>query len=194
MFLRLKPSEQELRDFLTRQTQSRFSYPMIGLSATESVPPGYVLDRNRILLGYGQDIWNKAVSAIDRWEMFNIEWLHLCWPDVPIVEGNNVLVLIRHFGFWSVNAARIVYTIKESSASVRRYGFAYGTLLEHSETGEERFSVEWHSQDNAIWYDLFAFSFPQKFLAIVGYPLARRLQRRFRDDSAIAMAKACSAA
>jgi uncharacterized protein (UPF0548 family) len=141
------------------------------------------------LLGHGEKVWNRAVRAIDQWQMFNLGWVELCWPDAPIAEGVNVAVLVHHFGFCSLNAARIVYTISEDKASFRRHGFAYGTLLDHVERGEERFSVEWHGRDDAVWYDLFAFSRPGT-LASIGYPLARWLQHRFRAGSQAAMMKA----
>ena len=70
---------------------------------------------------------------------------------------------------------------------MQRYGFAYGTLPEHAESGEERFTVEWHEADDAVWYDIVAFSRPQQLLARLGYPFARRLQKRFARDSAAAM-------
>jgi uncharacterized protein (UPF0548 family) len=113
----------------------------------------------------------------------------LCWPDVGIAEGANVAILIRHFGFWSLNAARIVYVINQSGGSISRFGFAYGTLIDHAESGEERFSVEWHSDDDSVWYDLFAFSRPRATSAKLAYPFARWLQRRFGEDSKAAMAK-----
>lgn len=189
MFLKSKPSDAEIRDFLACQTQSRFSYPSVGVSAFASAPAGHATDHNRIRLGYGERAWQQSVNAINSWQMFKMDWLQLCWPGVPIVEGSNVAILIRHFGFWSLNAARIVYVISEESSLIRRYGFAYGTLLDHGESGEERFSVEWHSRDNSVWYDLFAFSRPRAFAARLGYPLARWLQRRFREDSKAAMAR-----
>ena len=75
----------------------------------------------------------------------------------------------------------------DEEGPVTRYGFAYGTLPGHAESGEERFNVEWHEQDDAVWYDIVAFSRPQQFLARLGYPFARRLQKRFARDSAAAM-------
>ena len=50
--------------------------------------------------------------------------------------------------------------------------------------------MEWHEQDAAVWYDILAFSRPQHFLARLGYPFARRLQKRFARDSAAAMQRA----
>jgi hypothetical protein len=83
-------------------------------------------------------------------------------------------------------ACRIVYVVDEAD----RFGFAYGTLPAHAETGEERFTVEWDEQDDAVWYDILAFSLPQQLLARLGYPFARRLQKRFARDSPAAMLRA----
>jgi len=88
-----------------------------------------------------------------------------------------------------LNASRIVYTI-DGGDDVRRFGFAYGTLADHVESGEERFSVEWRRQDGSVWYDLLAFSRPRHPLAKLGTPVGRALQRRFARDSLQAMARA----
>ena len=42
-------------------------------------------------------------------------------------------------------------------------------------------------EDDAVWYDILAFSRPNHFLARLGYPLVRRLQKRFARDSASAI-------
>ncbi len=111
-------------------------------------------------------------------------WIQLCWGNAAIEPGTTVAVLVSHLGFWSLNAARIVYVIDES----RRFGFAYGTLIDHAESGEERFSVEFHD-DGSVWYDLYAVSRPKLF-ARIGYPIARHLQRKFARDSLVAMRRA----
>ena len=115
--------------------------------------------------------------------------LQLFWPDTPIRDGSTVAVLAHTFGLWSLNACRIVYVLEED-APIRRYGFGYGTLPEHAERGEERFSVEWHAGDDSVWYDILAISRPKQWLARAGYPLTRRLQRRFARDSMGAMVAA----
>jgi uncharacterized protein (UPF0548 family) len=190
MFFKAKPSDKAIRDFLAAQTRSWFSYPAVGSSASASAPAGHVIDHTRIRLGYGERAWQQSINAIDSWQMFNMNWVQLCGPaGGPIVEGTNVAILIRHFGFWSLNAARIVYVISGGGSPIKRYGFAYGTLLDHGESGEERFLVEWHSQDDSVWYDLFAFSRPRAVAARLGYPLTRWLQRRFREDSKAAMVR-----
>ena len=118
--------------------------------------------------------------------MFDFPWINLCWPDTPVLLGATVAVLVNHFGFWSMSAARIVYVIDEAD----RFGFAYGTLAEHVESGEERFSVEMDLETGAVWYDLFAFSKPNHVLAKLGYPISRTLQKRFARDSLAAMKRA----
>ena len=190
MFLIAKPSDDEIRVFLAHQAESQFSYCGVGFSADRSHLAGYKIDHNRWLLGYGADVWSGAVKAINNWQMFKMRWLQLCWPSAPITAGTNVAVLIRHFGFWSLNAARIVYVVEESSGSVERHGFGYGTLLDHAESGEERFYVERETRDDSVWYDLLAFSRPRAVPARLAFPLARWLQQRFREDSKAAMLRA----
>jgi len=66
-------------------------------------------------------------------------------------------------------------------------------LPAHGALGEERFSIEWHQADDSVWYDLYAFSRPAHVLARLGYPLGRRLQRRFAQASKQAMVDASRA-
>jgi uncharacterized protein (UPF0548 family) len=134
------------------------------------------------------ETFEKARKAIQQWKMFNVPWLTLCWPDTPIEPNAAVAVLASHAGFWSLNACRIVYVMEEHGAC-ERYGFAYGTLPEHGERGEERFTVEFHRNDHSVWYDVYAFSRP-RLMARLAYPYARLLQRRFARDSMNAMKEA----
>ncbi|MCU1295916.1 MAG: hypothetical protein JWO91_194 [Acidobacteriaceae bacterium] len=80
----------------------------------------------------------------------------------------------------------------DEDGPIKRFGFAYGTLGEHAESGEERFAVEWNQAEDAVWYDILAFSRPHKALAKLGYPLSRVLQKRFAEDSKAAMLKAAN--
>jgi uncharacterized protein (UPF0548 family) len=185
LFRLTPPSEYEVQVFVSRQSRSSFSYAEVGASAT--TPPAHCsIDHNRIQLGRGETAWNQAVGAVRGWQMFNIPWLKLYWPTSPIRVGTDVAVLVHHFGFHSLNACRIVYVIQENEP-LKRYGFAYGTLAEHAERGEERFTVEWNRRDNTVWYDILAFSRPNKLLVRLGYPLSRSLQKRFAVASKSAM-------
>jgi uncharacterized protein (UPF0548 family) len=184
------PPEAEIRHFISAQHESQFSYTEVGASAGQ-VPRGYSVDHNRIELGSGEIAWQRAVEAVRGWQMFDMPWLRLCWPTAPIHVGTEVAVLVHHFGFFSLNACRIVYLVDDNQG-IKRFGFAYGTLKEHAESGEERFTVEWNRADDRVFYDILAFSRPRQTLAKAGYPLSRLLQRKFAEDSKAAMLRAVS--
>ncbi len=190
MFLITKPQPKEIDCFLKDRQTDDFSYPEVGATKT-GAPSGYVVDHNRVKLGTGISDYERAKVAIQQWKMFAFDWVNLCYEDTPIEVGQTVAILVVHFGFYSLSAARIVYTIDES-VEISRFGFAYGTLREHAEIGEERFSVEFHHNSEEVWYDLYAFSKPGSMLARIGYPLSRHLQRSFARDSKIAMLAAIS--
>ena len=179
MFCSSKPSRNSINAFMSAQQNQKFSYREVGYSR-QGQTRGYSIDHNRIKLGQGVDIFERAKQAITQWKMFDMPWIDLCWPDTPIEPGSTVAVVISHFGFWSVNLSRIVFVEDPSS-------FAYGTLAEHAESGEEKFSVIWNASDDSVWYDIVAFSKPNHALAKIGYPLARLLQKRFARDSVAAM-------
>ncbi len=189
MFFLRRPTAQQINEFLSNEAKAVFSYAEVGFSKSGTAPPGYVGDHSRVLLGHGEATWKNAMAAIQRWEMFNLGWVRLCWPDAPIEVGSTVAVLISHFGFYSLNACRVVYLIEET-VPTHRFGFAYGTLDEHGESGEERFLVEWNTQDDSATYDLYAFSRPNHEIVKWTKPLARKLQRRFAKESLAAMQKA----
>jgi uncharacterized protein (UPF0548 family) len=183
-----KPSTARLEDFLVAQSKLDVTYAAVG--ATAGVPPaGYVVDHTRIKLGDGARTFAAARAALSRWEHFRLGWVETWPPETPIQVGQVVAVIARLFGCWWLNACRIVYVVDEQGP-VQRFGFAYGTLPEHAESGEERFTVEWHDADDFVWYDILAFSRPRQFLPRLGYPMTRWLQRRFARHSTAAMQRA----
>ena len=184
----MRPSEEEIRRFISKQKVSRFSYAQVGASAT-TIPTGYNIDRNRIQLGRGEITWQRAVQAIRTWQVFRMPWVSLYWPSAAIQPGTNIAVSVQHFGFYSLNASRVVYVVDEDGL-IQRFGFAHGTLTEHAESGEERFTVEWDKKEDSVWYDILAFSRPRQMLARLGYPLSRSFQKKFVEGSKLAMLEA----
>jgi uncharacterized protein (UPF0548 family) len=187
MFRLSRPTPADISKFISAQKDRKYSYTGVGMTR-DGLASDYTVDHNRILLGEGEAAFERARRAVGDWKMFDMPWLKLCWPNTPIEAGANVAVLISHLGFWSLNASRIVYVIDEQGP-VSRYGFAYGTLREHGEIGEERFTVEMEQGDQMVWYDLYAMSRPSA-LARLAYPYTRALQKRFARDSKEAMRKA----
>ena len=193
MFLLTRPSAARIAEFLTTQEGVPFSYAEVGATRGPP-PPGYTVDHNRVRLGSGAETFARAAAALRRWSMLDLGWAAV-HPAHEVVEpGLAVAVVAAHYGFWSVNACRVVYMIDEleTAGGTWRAGFAYGTLQDHGAAGEERFMVEWHTSDDSVWYDLFAISRARHPLARLGYPLARRLQRRFARASKAAMVAAAN--
>ena len=185
MFSFRKPSSESIRRFLSEQKNRDYTYSAVG--GTSGTPPaGFVVDHTRIELGKGQSVFDGAKMAIKRWEHFQLGWVETSSKDIPIERGQVVGVMARVFGVWCLNACRIVSVIDEAGG-VSRYGFVYGTLPGHVESGEERFQVEWNRNDGSVWYEILAFSRPNHFLTRLGYPMVRRIQQKFAHDSAAAM-------
>jgi uncharacterized protein (UPF0548 family) len=188
MFLLRKPSDKLIRQFISTQREQPFSYSEVG--ATRTTPPaGYNIDHNRIRLGDGENTFRRAVAALQKWKHFDLGWVKIVPAETSVEVGETVAVQAKSFQLWSLNAARIVYVINEAPGIKAVFGFAYGTLADHVECGEERFTIELH-QDNSVWYDLYAFSRPQHRLAKLGFPFARMLQKRFARESLAAMVAA----
>jgi len=177
MFMMRHPSERDVAGFVAKQRDLPFTYAEVG--ATNTTPPaGYNIDHNRTQLGRDEVIYKRAVEALKNWQQFDLGWVTIVPRGVVVEVGATVAVKARTFGMWSLNATRVVYVIDEP----RRFGFAYGTLPDHVERGEERFLIEW-LEDDSVWYDILAFSHPRHPLVKLGAPLARRLQKQFAHDS-----------
>src|SRR5258705_9591964 len=158
MFLPRQPSDETIRQFISSQHDLPFTYREVGATRSEAAPPGYNADHNRVKLGDGEDVYLRAVAALRNWKQFDLGWVTIVPPNTPIEVGLIVAIQARTFGFWSLSAARIVYVI-EDEAPVKRFGFAYGTLPNHVEGGEERFTIE-RANRTSVWYDIFAFPQP----------------------------------
>jgi uncharacterized protein (UPF0548 family) len=176
-----QPAPERLRRLIASQEALGLTYPAVGVSAVGTLP-GYDMDDNRILLGRGPAVFVAAREALRGWRQFPSPWTRI-WPlPTPIAEGQTVAMIAHLFGLWWSNTCRIVAVFDEPT----RFGFAYGTLPQHVERGEEQFLVEQHA-DGSVWYSIRAVSRPRYWMVRMAYPLARRMQRRFVRDSLAAM-------
>ena len=166
MLLLRRPSSSAILRFLAAQSPLDFTYSAIGCTAT--VPPvGYTVDHTQVMLGTGEKVYSQAAAALRRWDHFRLGWVEAWPPETPIQPGEVVSVVAHKFRMWSLNACRIVYVVDEPGP-VHRFGFAYGTLPDHVESGEERFLVEWDEASGDVWYDILAFSRPRHPLIRMG--------------------------
>ena len=212
-----KPQPETLRSFLAEQSELDFSYKAVG--ATANVPPrGFKVDRSRVEIGQGEAVFRKAKLALLGWRQFKLGWVDAWSNEADLRVGQNVAILGRGAGLWWLKACRVVYVVDEaaaaedsapvispaqpsasskepsgaltSSPTQLRFGFANGTLPGHIACGEERFLIEWDRTTDQVWYDILAFSKPNRVLSRLGYPWIRLSQRRFREQSTAAMLRA----
>lgn len=186
-----KPNSDVLDRYLAEQATLGFSYTAIGATAT-TPPAGFTIDRTRIELGSGEAVFEAATAALKGWQQFRLGWVDVWSPVTPLEVGRVVAIMGWAAGFWWLNSCRIVYTLDESEPTTK-FGFAYGTLPGHVESGEERFLIEWDRATDRVAYDILAFSKPNHILTRLGYPLVRRSQKRFGRESAAAMFRAVNA-
>jgi uncharacterized protein (UPF0548 family) len=177
MFMMREPSDDDVAGFIASQRELPFTYAEVG-ATNATLPTNYTVDRNYIQLGSGEETFRRGVEALKNWQHFDLDWVTIVPRGVPVEVGATVAVKARAFGSWSLNASRVVYTIDQN----RGFGFAYGTLPDHVECGEERFLVVWLASDR-VFYDILAFSRPRHPLVRLTSPLARLLQKRFARDS-----------
>jgi uncharacterized protein (UPF0548 family) len=190
MFLATRPTALVIERFLEESRTLPFSYEPEGAAQRE--PVGYNVDEMVVMIGRGQPDLDRAKAALASWRHFDLGWMQAV-PATPEPEpGTAVAVVIRHLGLWSLNGCRIVYSIGDRERGMT-FGFAYGTLLNHAEAGEELFEVSMDPSSGDVKYRIRAASRPRAPLAWIGYPLVRALQSRCRRDSGAAMKRATGA-
>ena len=187
MFLARRPSLETIDRFLRESQVLPLSYSPTGIVTADPLPEE--LDELTLVIGHGKAAFERARTALIAWKQFDIGWIETFPPAAPVVSGTVVAVLIRHFGFWSLNGCRVLYNVGGMN-DVARFGFAYGTLTNHAESGEELFEVFIDPLTDEVSYRIRAISWPQATLARVGQPIVRVLQERFRRESAAAIKRA----
>jgi uncharacterized protein (UPF0548 family) len=190
LFLLHRPSPQAVARFLDTSRYLPLSYEPVGLA--RSGADGFRMDEEVAVVGAGDAAFALATTALAEWRHFDLGWVELHPGQSGIADGAVVAVAIRHFGFWSLNGCRVVYSTSDSRQS--SFGFAYGTLTNHAECGEELFEVRLAPGSGEVTYRIRAVSRPRAALARLGYPLTRLLQTRFRRDSVAAVRRAISLA
>ena len=188
-----RPRIERIENLLETASKGGLTYPHEGITRDampeDQAPAGYRYDHASESLGEGEDIFKRACQALKQWRMFPPSMAELYHRDTPIEVGRVVAVLFGGYGFWSLNPARILYTIDEQGDR-HRFGFGYGTLPGHLARGEERFLVEWDDETDKVVFSIAAMSRPNHLLAWIGYPMMRREQRRFRRLAGEAMREA----
>jgi uncharacterized protein (UPF0548 family) len=186
MFALRDPRPDDLNRLLAVHERRQLSYSQVGWSLDARAPKGAFVNQCRCRLGEGATEYEQARKALRMWRMFPGGWLRAYTHDPQVAPGNVVATVARCAGLWVVNTCRVVY-VQDELSEWECFAIGYGTLAGHLMRGEERFRVSWDHRDNSVWYDVWSFSWPQRWIARCALPLIRGLQRRFAAESPAAM-------
>ena len=162
---------------LKEQSGRELSYANVGSSWAES-PSGDYVNRYEVHLGQGEAVFAAACRSLREWQHFSLGWVQLRPVSAVPLEVGIVLASLANIGpTWWFNVCRIVCVVDER-APVRRFGFAFGTLPDHAESGEECFVVEM-TAEGQVTFRIRSISRPHHWLARLFAPFVRFIQRRF---------------
>lgn len=173
MILALKPPPSHIEGLLFRLRDKQLTYGEVGETRASVLPRGYHHERAAVTLGLGEAAWATAKDAVATWQAHRHAGLDIFPADSALVEGTVVVAAARLGPARLLLPCRIVYNTNEP----RRFGFAYGTLPGHPESGEESFHVIWDDQDK-VTFEVVAFSRPGDFAAKMAGPIARVVQSK----------------
>jgi uncharacterized protein (UPF0548 family) len=168
-----RPSSAVLDHLLEEARAAAPSYSDVGATDGGSWPAGYRRDADRVSLGNGHDVFERAASAVRGWGAQLGVGIGVIPEGAPIADGQTVLLLIRAIGLWTASPCRIVYVREDAE----RFRFAYGTLPGHPEEGEVSFDVSRHPGGEVV-FSVESFSRPADPVARIAKPLTRKIQRR----------------
>ena len=187
MFLAHRPGARVIEEFIQDSQSLPLSYDQIGVA--KQSPSDFRIDETSAKIGRGKFAFERAKLALHEWRHFELGWVEIFPKNASIEPGTTVAVLIHHFWFWSLNGCRVLYELGDRLDDTN-FGFAYGTLTNHAEMGEEIFQVSISPGSEEVSYSIRAASKPRAALAWIGYPITRILQTRFRRESLAAMQRA----
>ena len=120
MFQLRRPSAEEVTAFIATQRGATFSYPEVGATKSGAAPAGYDVDRNRVRLGTGAETFRRATTAVHAWRMSSIGWMSIQPANAPLSPSETVAAVVSHYGFWSLNACRVVYLLARLGSPLAR--------------------------------------------------------------------------
>jgi uncharacterized protein (UPF0548 family) len=169
----LRPSDTAaLSKALAKLHIAQPTYREIGTTFTGDLPEGYHHDRYEAVLGEGLDVFHAAVRGLKTWEAHRLPGIRVFPERQEVTTGATVIVTLGSSVLALAAPCRIVSVIDGQT----RWGFAYGTLPGHPETGEEAFAVS-ISPDGIVTFEIVAFSRPADLLVRLSGPIGRGIQR-----------------
>ena len=165
------PTDAQLGVVLDAQARESLTYREVGATRGDDLPSGYTHDHYSVPLGHG--VFETAKLGLREWCAHIGAGVSIYPPAPPIHPDVNVVLSFRTGPLSAIAACRIVYVCDDPD----RFGFAYGTLPEHPETGEEAFVIE-RDAAGGVSFVITAFSRPASAITRLAKPLARVVQQR----------------
>jgi uncharacterized protein (UPF0548 family) len=165
------PRATDLERWARSQRDEPLTYDAVGGTLSGSAaPPGYRPAQLSRTIG-GAERFAEARAALREWWPQRGSGLRV-WADGPVAVGTVVAMAAPLPVGFAIACCRVVAVVDEPD----RYGFAYGTLPMHPESGEELFLVE--RTGSSVVVRIVVFSRPHEPLVRLAAPVARRLQAR----------------
>ena len=178
MFLVRRPSDAKLSQVLAGVVDAPFTYDGVAATAhPDELPEGYHHVHAARVVGTGDQAFAAAVDGIRHWQLHRRQGYRVAPDDPPVEVGTVVALDVALVAIHVVATCRIAWVVDEPN----RFGFGYGTLPIHPESGEEAFVVERdapHDPGGAVRLAITAFSRPRHPLVRLAGPVARRQQAR----------------
>lgn len=153
-------------------------------------PVGMSDDRLEVVLGVGNEVWDRARRALDEWTHFALPWAAASTGGSPPRPGLEVLVHARRLGLEMRVGCRVIETHDTVTPDRHTYGFTYGTLRSHLQRGEESFEVWRDAATDEVGYTIHAMAAPGRWYSWPAKRIIDHYRGRFRSDSAAAVARA----
>jgi len=166
------------------------TYSDIGATLAGKRPEGFHHDHYEIVLGQGPAAFERAVTGLKTWKAHRLPGMGVFPGDQVVRTGATVIVTLGTPVIALAVPCRIVSVIDGQT----RWGFAYGTLPDHPEQGEEAFVIS-IAPDQTVRFEIEAFSRPGDLLVRLSGPVGRGIQmgsthgylralKRFVDEAA----------
>jgi uncharacterized protein (UPF0548 family) len=177
VFLVRRPSDAELSQIAANVADAPYTYDEVAATAhPDQLPEGYHRVHAARVVGAGAEAFAAAVDGVRRWQLHRRQGYRVGPDDPPVEVGTVVAVDVPLAALHVIATCRIAWVVDEPD----RFGFGYGTLPIHPESGEEAFVVERDPHDAAgtVRLVIAAFSRPRHPLVRLAGPMARRQQAR----------------
>jgi uncharacterized protein (UPF0548 family) len=177
VFLVRRPSDAELSQIAANVADAPFTYDEVAATAhPDQLPGGYHRVHAARVVGAGVEAFAAAVDGVRRWQLHRRQGYRVAPDDPPVEVGAVVAVDVPLAVLHVIATCRIAWVVDEPD----RFGFGYGTLPIHPESGEEAFVVErdLHDAAGTVRLVINVFSRPQHPLVRLAGPMARRQQAR----------------